>query len=309
MASYLLQSKADNTVNKYFNSFTQFEKFCHKNKLVSKPAHPFTVGLYFTSLMDEGKSNHVVTSAFYSIKWVHNINDMEDPTESPVVKQLLEAAKRTHSKPVCKKDVVSTHELHSLCSMFIDSDDICILRDLSMIMITYAGFMRISEVLNLKCKDVRFSEDHVTIYVSKSKTDIYRNGSDIVISKGSTSACPYVLLQKYMNAANLNDKPDEFLFKPALRSKNVVSLVKVNKPLSYTRAKECIVSKLKLVAPNRNLGTHSLRASGITEAAKSSDISERCLKRHGRWKSDIAKDGYVKDSIEKRLAVSKKLDL
>ena len=35
-----------------------------------------------------------------------------------------------------------------------------------------------------------------------------------------------------------------------------------------------------------------------------------CLfKRHGRWKSEIAKDGYVKDSLDSRLEVSKNLGL
>ena len=47
-----------------------------------------------------------------------------------------------------------------------------------------------------------------------------------------------------------------------------------------------IVSKLKIVAPFSILGLHSLRASGATAAANAEGVSERCLKRHGRWKSD-----------------------
>jgi hypothetical protein len=33
------------------------------------------------------------------------------------------------------------------------------------------------------------------------------------------------------------------------------------------------------------------------------------FKRHGRWKSESAKDGYVKDALDARLAVTKKLEL
>jgi hypothetical protein len=40
----------------------------------------------------------------------------------------------------------------------------------------------------------------------------------------------------------------------------------------------------------------SLRASGASTTANAEGISDRCLKRHGRWKSDLAKEGYIDDS-------------
>ena len=84
--------------------------------------------------------------------------------------------------------------------------------------------------------------------------------------------------------------------------------MKVNKPISYPTTRECIVKRLKLVAPELNLGLHSLRSCGATMATNS-DINERCWKRHGRWKSDSSKYGYVADSIANRLEVSKHLGL
>ena len=79
-----------------------------------------------------------------------------------------------------------------------------------------------------------------------------------------------------------------------------------NKPLSYTRAKECLVGKLKAVNPCLNLGLHSLRAGGATTAARAG-VNDRCLKRHGRWRCGISKDGYIDDSIDSRLQISKKI--
>ena len=35
-------------------------------------------------------------------------------------------------------------------------------------------------------------------------------------------------------------------------------------------------------------------------AEEGGDINERCLLRHGRWKSSLSKDGYVNDSVEKK---------
>ena len=59
-----------------------------------------------------------------------------------------------------------------------------------------------------------------------------------------------------------------------------------------------------------NLGLHSMRSGGATAVSNASEhVSDRCWKRHGRWKSDTSKDGYVVDSLEKRLNVSKHLGI
>ena len=107
-------------------------------------------------------------------------------------------------------------------------------------------------------------------------------GNGIVISKGQSVACPYNLFR--------------------------CSLIYKNKPLSYTRARVCIISRLKEVIFSSNIGLHSLRAGGATVAANS-NVNERCWKRHGRWKSDSAKDSYIADSLEHRLEVTKLLGL
>ena len=53
---------------------------------------------------------------------------------------------------------------------------------------------------------------------------------------------------------------------------------------------------------------HSLRVGGATAAANAG-VPDRPFKRHGRWRSESAKDGYVEDAVALRRAVSKSLDL
>ena len=53
-------------------------------------------------------------------------------------------------------------------------------------------------------------------------------------------------------------------------------------------------------------GFHSFRADGATAAANSG-VPDRLFKLQGRWKTDIAKDGYVLDNVETRLSVLKSL--
>ena len=58
--------------------------------------------------------------------------------------------------------------------------------------------------------------------------------------------------------------------------------------------------------PAREFGLHSLRAGGATAAANSK-VPDRCFKRHGRWRSENAKDSYVKDTLESGLEIYKNL--
>ena len=58
----------------------------------------------------------------------------------------------------------------------------------------------------------------------------------------------------------------------------------------------------------RQFGLHSLRSGGASAAANAR-VPDRFFKRHGRWQSENAKDGYVKDSLEERLKVTRNLGL
>lgn len=308
MAGYIMNSRADNTNKKYVQYFNKFEQFCEKKKFVAKPANPIQVAIYLTHLIDSKSSYSVISASLYAIKWVHQINNLPDPTTNNFVIRLLEGAKRLCSKPVVKKDVVDSEFIITLCSSF-DTDDLVHLRDITMILLGYAGFLRFDEISELKCNDIHFNEDHLVLKIRRSKTDIYRAGKEVLIAKGNTIACPYNMLLKYINVSNQNITLDQYLFRPINRSKNKCKLIYKNKKISYTTARECIVKKLKSINPNLNFGIHSLRASGATMAANAEGVTERCLKRHGRWKSDQAKDGYVLDSVEKRLKITKELKL
>ncbi|CAG2201765.1 unnamed protein product [Mytilus edulis] len=79
-----------------------------------------------------------------------------------------------------------------------------------------------------------------------------------------------------------------------------------HKPLKSKVKKEQLDSTE--VSGDINIGLYSFRADVATVAAKA-DVNERCWKRHGRWKTDTAKDGYVADSLTHRLEVTKKLGL
>ena len=309
ISSYLLFSRADKTNEKYKSAFKKFQQFCGQKGYRHLPADPIHVTIYLSNLLDQNCSFSVISSVYYAIKWVHSINDFVDPTDNGFVTNLLEAAKRLKSKPVKRKDVISSEMLITLCDQYTDSPSLADLRDLAMILTCYTGFLRFDEVRKLKCNDVTFKEDHFILNITSSKTDQYRSGNKVMIAKGHTSACAYTMLERYLNLASIDLKSTDFLFKPMVKTKGAFKRIRKEKSLSYTRARECIIQKLKSVAPELNIGTHSLRAGGITTAANKGNVSERCLMRHGRWKTEACKNMYVEDSVDKRLNVTKALAL
>lgn len=221
MSLLLVKSKSDSTVSKYYSYFKKWEDFITSKGGVAIPAEPIHVALYLTELIDKQSSSSIVSNVVYSLKWAHSLRNLHDPTDNLFVKNLLEASKRLLTKPKTRKDIVTTDNLIMLCDKYIQSDDILVLRDLAMILIAFAGFLRFDELSSLRCNDVIFHDSHISIRIRKSKTDQYRHGDRIVISKGESVACPYTMLQRYMRVAGLSVTDDTFLFKPCYRSKNI----------------------------------------------------------------------------------------
>jgi len=74
--------------------------------------------------------------------------------------------------------------------------------------------------------------------------------------------------------------------------------------LSYTRSRAILLDSLAEVGLDiSKFGLHSLRSSGITSGANIG-VSERLFKAHGRWASDKAENGYIKNNIQSQMAVS-----
>ena len=309
-SNHVTASRSDNTCKSYSNGFKKWQSFITAQGHCALPAHPVHVALYITHLLKNSATVNIVNLAVYSIKWVHDLHGYADPTCNSFVKNLQESAKRHSNPKTRRKDSVTPEMLIKLCEMLESSADLLTVRDLTMILLSFAGFLRYDEISSLRCKDIEIFDEYFSVKIVKSKTDQYRHGDEILISRGSTIACPLNMLNRYLDLAKIDLKSEDFMFKPIYRSKKICALIHKNKKLSYTAAKASMVSKLNLVGGSYNFGLHSMRSGGATQVANaSSSVSDRCWKRHGRWKSEGSKDCYVADSVEKRLEGSQKLGI
>ena len=77
--------------------------------------------------------------------------------------------------------------------MYGSSECLVHLRFLILCLIGFAGFFRISELLEVKVKDLNFFDDRVEIFVTKSKTDQLREGNTVFICKTGTFCLSSIL--------------------------------------------------------------------------------------------------------------------
>ena len=313
LPSILQKARADNTNKNYETAFKQWQKWSEKfPEIEAFPAKDTYVALYLTSLIQSGMLYPSIKSAFYAIKYYHKLAALTDPSDSEFCKKILDAAQRMSSRPKVKKEPLTSQNLKELFSHIGGCDaPLPDFRNLTMMLLCFAGFLRFSEAANLKSSQVDFTETYMKLFISQSKTDIYRDGHYCYIARTNTDTCPVKCLEYYMERCRLSFAAEEYIFRPVTyhKSKGSYSLRRSNRPISYSTARDQILKLLGQIGLNvKDFGLHSLRSGGASAAANHG-VKDRLFKRHGRWKAESVKDGYVKDDLKELLSVTSNLGL
>lgn len=300
-------AKSRSTNKKYDSYFSKFRDWCLKHSFVHLPASLSTVALFFGGLVQQRVSTSVLEAYFYSINWTHEFSLSSNPCEDKFLKLVLEGEKRMLSKPINKKEPINTDILRQLMDFSSkDSANVLKLRSFVMCLLGFSGFFQFSELSNIRMFDTKWENAYIVINIPRSKTDIYRRGNSVIIAKTGNDMCPVLWLNKYIDMLGLEKASEDYLFTAVVffKSQNVYKASNKSKSLSYTRAREILLSSLKEIGlDSSKFALHSLRSGGVT-AASNKNVSDRLLKIHGRWVTDKAKDGYIKDSLEQKLLVS-----
>ena len=102
-----------------------------------------------------------------------------------------------------KKEPVTPDMILAMCEKFACvHDNMSDLRAAAAICVTaYAGFLPFDELAFL----LKFCDGKcVELFIAKSQTDIYRNGNAVVLARTENVTCPFSLLSRYVQAANID---------------------------------------------------------------------------------------------------------
>ena len=308
LPEFIIESRAGNTVKAYTVGYQKWEKWAKNYRVNPIPGNSITLALYFLSLIQADTSLPVIENSFYGIKYMHKTLLKDDPTENILVKELIEVAKRKNKKRTNRKLPLTIENITDICKKLNDvGNSLQTSRTVTMMILAFMGFLRFDEVSKIRCSDLHIAPTHLKIFLESSKTDCYRNGKWVHIAANESSTCPVKAIKNYIRLAELDlDKDGSmFLFRAISSTKTGEKLRRQNKPISYTRVREFMLTAIKSIGLDGSLyGTHSLRAGGATFTANAG-IPDRLFKKHGRWVSDKSKDIYVQENIHDLLAVTK----
>ena len=150
----------------------------------------------------------------------------------------------------------------------------------------------------------------MTIELPKAKKDQLREGNIVHVSRTTNDTCPIQTTEAYLKATGL--KGEDYLISRLAKTKtghNAIGRL----PLSYSRISAIFHEFMDPVLEDSEYGIskyslHSLRSGGATEAANN-NVSDRKIRKHGRWRSNGSRDVYIKDDRRGRLEVTEKLGL
>ena len=139
-----------------------------------------------------------------------------------------------------------------------------------MFVVSFAGFLRSSEVINLRRNDISFNDNYKLVSIRKSKTDQLRDGGTVVLAElKDAGVCPVKLMRRYLELARVPPPgTNDVLFRPISGKGKSKHLVSVNKQISYATYRESFKRFFKEIVPDiSKYSTHSMRAGGATLAA------------------------------------------
>lgn len=285
---YSAEQYQESTRKQQTKAFQRWSDWCRSlNFNPLTPPHA-ALRLFATHLcVDLGFKASTVSSTLSHINAVFRSKGIRQ-IDDPEIKGILLGKKRLDETPAQQATPIFPSDVARVAGLLALSNSGQ--RDLAMMTVGIAGFLRPSEIVNLVAADFDFASDYsgMRILLRKSKTDRQRTGQWVSIDAvPGSSVCPVRSLLAWLLTANISDGP---VFPQVLMDDSICHGVAMGYDNLVSMAKARAV--LMGIDPTHVSG-HSFRRGGLTSAAIGGVPLSQC-KRHGRW-SGRAVDRYFDD--------------
>ena len=128
-----------------------------------------------------------LNSAASGIRYGHVIAGYSNPMENIFVKTAVEGAKRTigNGNGKRQKEPVTTDMIKAIVTTygFSQPQNLIHLRFVIACLLGFSGFLRISELLEIRVRELTFDKECMKILIPKAKNDQMREGHIVHISR------------------------------------------------------------------------------------------------------------------------------
>ena len=228
------------------------------------------------------------------------INEWNNPMNDNLISKIVSSARRQPSGTKNQKKPISSDMIQKIISCS-DLDCLEDLRNCLIVSMAFCLLLRHNELSHLTLDHFEQTVEGYKITIPKSKTDKYRNGSNVFLKFCSDSGSVSSLLSKYLFMTKLKPGDNHYLFFPLKKQNHKFSTS--NKILSYASYRD-ITKKFiqKIGLDPDSYGTHSMRSGGATLIA--SRVTEDKLLTTGRWSNSRSIRSYVEMSDTARYNIS-----
>jgi site-specific recombinase XerD len=282
---------AVNTQRAYQADLRDFNAWCEINGQIPFPVSPEILAAYVTHLADACKWA-TINRRLAAISKLHQLNDVETPTQNRIFRVVMEGVKRT--KGIRQKQAPA-FKISELKKIFreLDAESNAKLRDKALLLLGFTGAFRRSELVALNVNNLTFTEDGLIISLAKSKNNQYGDYEEKAIFYSPEAVlCPIRTLQAWIGRLENKDSP---LFVRVRKGDKITS----------NRLSDTTVNDLVKAYFGMNYSAHSLRASFIT-IAKINGADDSEIMRQSKHKTSAMIQRYTRiEDIKKHNAAMK----
>lgn len=283
--AFLADSTAPATRTAYARDGQAFATWCAQQGLVALPAHPEVLVCYVTALALDGRKVNTITRHLAAIAFMHQEAGHASPTRDATVRAVMSGIRRTIGVAPHQVDALDIREIRLMIAVLPET--LLGLRDQALILLGFAGAFRRSELIALEVADLRFSEDGISVWLRRSKTDQEGVGRWVGIPYGQQNeTCPVRAVQAWITAAGIE---------AGALSRGINRHGRLASSRLSKRAIGDIIKRTVQAAgldPARYSG-HSLRAGHCTTAARAG-ASERLLMKQMGHRSSAMVQRYIR---------------
>lgn len=269
-------AQSDNTKKAYKYSWKIFAAWCVNAGREALPATPETLRLFVSwCVHDRGYRLETVRTHLSAVKNHHLRRRVASPVDDSVKALLRNAARRLCEKPA-GASALTPALLRRLCAAAVADGSPIAVRDRAMILLSFAGGFRRSEVAALSFCDVAFVRKGLQVALWKTKTDQRGQGRMVGLSPGDLDdTCPVRALRAWLKVRGTGAGP---LF-VRLRCNGAVVH---DEALSGEAVNQVLKRWLGVVGVESvGLSAHSLRVGCVTAAGELGVSPFLIMKRTG----------------------------
>ena len=178
------------------------------------PAEEIYVILYMVIPFQSNKSYPVIRMSYYTIKCFNEFFTGGRGLATHFSTKVLEGIKWLSGYTENPKSNLSSSDL-KLSFQYLGGVEVNLTnsRLMMILVVSFIGFLRFSELSNLKRSDFILHNTHMSIFIEKSKTDIYRKGHWLYFAKPNSDLCPLDLTKRYFVLAGSDKQCNKYIFR------------------------------------------------------------------------------------------------